>query len=182
MKYRYIPACVVLLIYSVFAYGLERQQTSSGIDEPIKGTVINYGLYNVVRSGRLVDNPLTSTGKSHTATTIQHVERTQHIPLRIGNYFAFQARIEHFPDKHFIKLKKVVRHPEMKLPDGSSTNGYAVNETKKVSSGVAFVISGYSFDESYELVEGEWVIQYWYEDKLLVEHKFVSFWPEVSSF
>lgn len=182
MKYRYIPAPFVLLIYAVYAYGIEQAKSSSGVNDSIKGTVINYGIYNVVKTGRLVNNPFTSTGQSHSATTIQLVERTQYIPLRIGSYFAFQTRVEYFPDMHFIKLKKVVRHPEMKLPDGSRTNGYVINETKKVSSGIAFAISGYSFDESYELVEGEWIIQYWYGEKLLVEQKFVSYWPEVSSF
>ena len=146
--------------------------------QPPGGQVIKYGLYEVIRTGRLVDNADTSTGKSHSASTIQFIRQTDRIPLKKGNYFGFQSRIEPLPDRHFIKLKKVVTHPEMTLPDGSKKVGYEVDETKKVSVGVAFTTSGYSLDEDYELVAGEWTIQYWFEDRMLVEQKFYTYWPE----
>jgi hypothetical protein len=152
-------------------------ETEAGHQAPA-GRVIKYGLYEVIRTGRLVDNPDTSTGKSHSASTIQFIRQTDRIPLKKGNYFGFQSRIEPLPDTHFIKLKKVVTHPEMTLPDGSKKAGYEVNETKKVSVGVAFTTSAYSLDEDYELVEGEWTIQYWFEDRMLVEQRFYTYWPE----
>jgi len=146
-------------------------------DQAPGGRVIKYGLYEVLRTGRLVDNPDTSTGKAHSSSTIQFIEQTDRIPIKMGNYFGFQSRIEPLPGVSFIKLKKVVTHPEMVLPDGSKKSGYEVVEIKKVSSGVAFTTSGYSLDEDYELVEGEWTFQYWLEDKMLIEQKFHTYWP-----
>ena len=144
-------------------------------DQEIVGRVTQYGLYEVLRTGPLVDKPETNTGKTHSASTIQLIEQTDRIPISKGVYFGFQTRIEPLPGRAFIKLKKIVRHPEMVLPDGSATSGYEVNETKKVSSGVAFTTSGYSLDEDYELVAGEWIFQYWLEDQLLVEQKFQTY-------
>ena len=144
-------------------------------DQEIVGRVTHYGLYEVLRTGPLIDNPDTNTGKTHSASTIQLIEQTNRIPISKGVYFGFQTRIEPLPGKAFIKLKKIVRHPEMLLPDGSATSSYDVNETKKVSSGVAFTTSGYSLDEDYELVAGEWVFQFWYENSLLVEQRFHTY-------
>lgn len=141
------------------------------------GRVIKYGIYELIRTGRLVDNPDTSTGKAHSSSTIQFIEQTDRIPIRKGNYFGFQSRIEPLPGVSFVKLKKVVTHPEMILPDGSRKSGYEVDEIKKVSSGVAFATSGYSLDEDYELVAGEWIFQYWIEDRMLIEQKFHTHWP-----
>ena len=177
---------VVLSLICVFALiACQQEPVESGNSaenqaghQAPRGRVIKYGLYEVIRTGRLVDNAGTSTGKSHSASTLQFIRQTNRVPLKIGNYFGFQSRIEPLPDRHFIKLKKVVTHPEMTLPAGSKKTGYQVDETKKVSIGVAFTTSGYSLDEDYELVEGEWTIQYWFEDRMLVEQKFYTYWPE----
>lgn len=147
----------------------------STTEKAIGGSVTRYGIYEVLRTGPLVDNPNTNTGKTHSASTIQLIEQTDRVPISKGIYFGFQTRIEPLPGKAFIKLKKVVTHPEMVLPDGSTTSGYQVNETKKVSSGVAFTTSGYSLDEDYELVAGDWAFQYWFEDTLLVEQRFHTY-------
>lgn len=143
--------------------------------QAISGRVTHYGLYEVLRTGKLINKPDTNTGKTHSASTIQLIETTDRIPINKGNYFGFQSRIGPFPGKSFIKLKKIVTHPEMVLPDGSIKTGYQLDETKKVSSGVAFTTSGYSLDEEYELVEGEWVFQFWYENSLLVEQRFHTY-------
>ena len=145
------------------------------VEQAISGHVTRYGLYEVLRTGPLVDNPETSTGKAHSASTIQHIKKTDQIPIKKGIYFGFQSRIEPLPGRAFIKLKKVVTHPPMVLPDGSTKTGYQLDEIKKVSSGVAFTTSGYSLDEDYELVAGEWVFQFWFEGNLLVEQKFQTY-------
>jgi hypothetical protein len=169
-------ACMLLLS----AFRLEAAETitavqDAGIVQTISGRVTRYGLYEVLRTGSLVDKPDTNTGKTHSASTIQLTEQTDRVPIRKGNYFGFQTRIEPLSGKSFIKLKKVVTHPQMVLPDGSIKTGYQVDEIKKVSSRVAFTTSGYSLDEDYELVAGEWVFQYWFEEELLVEKRFQTY-------
>jgi hypothetical protein len=182
MKLAMLALVCVLIMISCTQDTNESATTdqSTVVDQDIVGRVTQYGLYDVLRSGPLVDKPDTNTGKTHSASTIQHIKRTDQIPISKGVYFGFKTRIEPLPGKAFIKLKKVVRHPEMVLPDGSTSRGYQVNETKKVSSAVAFTTSGYSLDEDYEMVAGDWVFQYWYEDKLVVEQRFQTFHQQTS--
>jgi hypothetical protein len=170
MKFNFLSLVCMLLMGAC-----DRQATELVTDPTISGRVTSHGLYQVVRTGPLVDNAKTNTGKTHSASTIQLIEKTDRIPIKKGNYFGFQSRIEPLPGKSFIKLRKVVIHPPMVLPDGSSKTGYQLDETKKVSSGVAFTTSGYSLDEDYELVAGEWVFQYWLEGQLLIEQKFFTY-------
>lgn len=170
------PVCMLLLI-TLDLQAAETITPAQSVDttQAIRGRVTSYGLYEVLRTGPLINNSATNTGKTHSASTIQLIKQTDQIPLKKGNYFGFQTRIEPLPGKSFIKLKKVVTHPPMVLPDGSIKSGYQVDETKKVSSGVAFTTSGYSLDEDYELVVGEWVFQYWFAGKILIEQKFYTY-------
>jgi hypothetical protein len=172
-----VLACLLLLLAcdQKLSTTVPSVQDVADVELAISGRVTRYGLYQVLRTAPLVDKAGTNTGKTHSGSTIQLIERTDRIPIKKGNYFGFQSRIEPLPGKTFIKLKKVVTHPPMVLPDGSTKTGYQLGETKKVSSGVAFTTSGYSLDEDYELVAGEWVFQYWLEDKLLVEQKFQTY-------
>jgi hypothetical protein len=41
-----------------------------------------------------------------------------------------------------------------------------------VSSGSAVVLEGYGLQEDYELVEGDWIFQLWYDHRMLVEQRF----------
>lgn len=143
--------------------------------EDLTGRVIDYGIYEIIREGGLQRASGTSTGKSHRRSTLKLRETTERIPLRKGGFFGFYTRIEPFPGRSYVDLRKVVKHPRMVLPDGTVKTGYELTERKKVSQGVLFSLTGYVFDEDYELVEGDWVFQYWYEDRLLVEQKFTSY-------
>lgn len=168
-------ALAIMLVSCAHEPGADRRAVEP---PPLQGKVIDYGLYEVVRTGPLVTNPATSTGKAHSSSIIKILERTNRIPLEKGNYFAFKSRIEPLPDNHWITLRKVVTHPKMVLPDGSISTGYELRERKRVSNGVAFATAGYSLDEDFEMVAGDWVFQYWFQGQLLIEQRFTSHWPE----
>jgi len=39
-------------------------------------------------------------------------------------------------------------------------------------------LDAYALSEDYELVEGDWTFQLWYQGQLLIEQKFTTYWPE----
>ncbi len=41
-----------------------------------------------------------------------------------------------------------------------------------MSSGSAVALKGYGLQEDYELVEGDWIFQLWYDHRMLVEQRF----------
>lgn len=146
--------------------------------DALQGRVLEYGVYRSLQPGQIVSAPDTNTGLAHRRSLLKLERTTNRIPLRKNVFFGFKSRIEPFPERRYVELKKVVSHPPMRLPDGTVTDGYELIERKKVNQKVSIGITGYAFDEDYEMVEGEWRFQYWYGDRLLVEQSFVTYRPE----
>jgi len=149
------------------------------LDEPLKSMVNQRGIYRLVRSGGLVDNPNTSTGKSVVNPVIELVESSERIPLIKGVQIYLQYRLWYLPDQPtYIDLRRVLKHPEMKLPNGTVATGSDYMMKQKVSVNQAIGYTGYGLDEDYELVEGDWVFEIWYQGKKMIDQKFTTYWPD----
>lgn len=149
------------------------------IDGPLQAKVSQHGLYRMVRSSGIVDDPDTTTGKVVANPVIEMVKSTERIPLIKGAQMYLQYRIWPLPDQPaYVNLRRVLKHPEMTLPDGSVTTGSDFEIKRKVSSNHVIVYTGYGFDEDYELVEGEWIFEIWFRDQKLIEQKFITYWPD----
>jgi hypothetical protein len=147
-----------------------------------RGRVFEYGIYNALRKGRPRDELTANTGKVMNRPVLELREQTDRIPLVKDTYFAYRYRLMNFPKeeakKPAIKLRKVLVHPEMTLPDGSRSTGSDRGFKGRAFAGQVTGFDGYAFNEDYELVEGDWVFQIWYQDHLLVEQTFTMYWPE----
>ncbi len=148
----------------------------------IKAQVFQFGIYTAAKKGQIKDSPDTNTGKVVRKPTLEHASMTDRIPLVKDTYFGYQFRLWNLPPEVMIKpvmqLRKVLIHPEMTLPDGSKTTGWDRTFKGRVQVQQVLGFDGYGFNEDYELVEGDWIFQIWYQDKKLIERKFVSVWPE----
>lgn len=159
--------------------GAAPEKNASYLDKPIKAAVNQRGLYKLLRSGGIIDDPTTSTGKAVSKPVIQLVKSTERIPLIKGAQMYLQYRIWYLPDQPaYIDLRRVLKHPAMTLPDGSVATGSDYTLKGRVSVNQAIGYTGYGLDEDYELVEGEWVFEIWYQNKKLVEQKFTTYWPD----
>jgi len=87
-------------------------------------------------------------------------------------------RLSNLPGMRTVKLRRVLKHPEFTLPDGASSTGSDFMINKKLERGEVFAYDAYAFNEDYEMVEGEWIFQIWFEDKKLIEQTFNTYWPE----
>jgi len=151
----------------------------SFLNKPLQGKVNQHGLYRMVRSGGVVSDAKTTTGKVISKPVIQQVKSTERIPLLKGAQMYLQYKIWSFPNQPaYVDLRRVLKHPEMKLPDGTTTTGSDFNVKRRVSSNHVIVYTGYGFDEDYELVEGDWMFQIWHQNEKLIEQKFTTYWPD----
>lgn len=149
------------------------------LDQPFRSRVNQRGLYRLVRSGGLIDDASTSTGKAVSRPVIELVKSTSRIPLMKGAQIYLQYRLWYLPDRPaYIDLRRVLKHPEMKLPDGSIATGSEYMLKQKVSVNQAIGYTGYGLDEDYELVEGDWVFEIWYEGEKVIDQKFTTYWPD----
>lgn len=154
-------------------------KNKSYLDNPLKAKVNQRGLYRLVRSGGLIDNPATSTGKAVSNPVIQLVKSTQRIPLIKGAQMYLQYRFWYLPNRPaYVNFRRVLKHPEMTLPDGSVATGSDYIMKGKVSVNQVIAYTGYGLDEDYELVEGDWTFEIWYQDKKMIEQKFTTYWPD----
>jgi len=146
------------------------------------GRVIRAGIFKAVHEGRLLEDTSGTTGKSLKSLTLEFVSKAERIPLVKGTYLGFQYRISRLPHElentRVIELRRVLIHPEMTLPGGSMTMGSDYTVSRKIKLGKVNSYDAYGFHEDYELVEGDWTFQLWYEDALLIEQKFTTYSPE----
>ncbi len=154
-------------------------KTPDDPDQPLKGHVGRAGLYRLVRSGGVIDDPSTSTGKSVLKPVVELVRTTDRIPLIKGVQMYLQYRIWPLPAQTgYADLRRVLKHPPMTLPDGSVSTGSDYMIKGKVSANQAIGYTGYGLDEDYELVEGDWIFEIWYQDKKLIDQKFTTYRPD----
>jgi len=140
------------------------------------GRVLQYGLYELVRGGSVVDSKVTSTGKAVSKPVIQKIKQTERVALKKDAYFAYQYRLSHLAvDKPMVNLTRVLKHPEMTLPDGKKISRSEYTVKVPVKQGEVFAFDGYAFNEDYEMVEGDWIFQIWYQGNKLIEKKFTSY-------
>ena len=155
------------------------EKTTADLDKPLKGKVSRPGLYRLVRSGGVIDDPSTGTGKSVVKPVVELVKTTQRIPLIKGGQMYLQYRIWPLPAQPaYVDLRRVLKHPKMTLPNGSFSTGSDRMIKGKISSNQVIAYTGYGLDEDYELVEGDWVFEIWYQDKKVIEQKFTTYRPD----
>ena len=143
------------------------------------GKATRYGLFKERGRGRVVEVPDASTGKVIRGSTLEFVEEenTDRVPLRKGVRFGYRYWLKFPPEQKQPSLKRILIHPEMTLPDGSKVSHSERTITRKASHGIVTAIDAYALSEDYELVEGEWTFQLWYNEHKLVEQKFITFIP-----
>lgn len=177
-------SCVVIIYDNFFNQPINLEantfemQNNDDIVSP-QAKVIKAGLFKVIRSGGLVESKNTSTGKAIAKPVIQMLKTTERIPLVKDAHMSLQYRIWNLPEQPaYIKLRRVLKHPVMSLPDGSQSSGSDYMITGKVSVGQVIAYTGYGLNEDYEMLEGEWTFQIWYKDEKLIDHTFVTYYPD----
>ncbi|MBC2714742.1 MAG: DUF3859 domain-containing protein [Desulfobacteraceae bacterium] len=139
----------------------------------VSGQITQAGIYEA-ESIEKVKAPETTTGYTTNATGLKLVKTTDTIPAKLGLSFGFEyVLIGLEPNKNF-RLKKIISHPKITKPDGSVSEGYEMMITKKADAfGTIKDISGYIFNNDYEIQPGEWKFTLMYEDEKLIEKTFV---------
>lgn len=147
-----------------------------------KAHVFQFGLYKASRKGQVKKSPGTNTGKIIRKPKLEHLSMTDRVPLVKETYFGYQYRLFKLPhavaSQPFVQLRKVLIHPKMTLPDGSTTTGWDRPFKGRIEVQQVMGFDGYAFNEDYELVEGDWIFQIWYEDRKLIEQKFTAYRPD----
>ena len=155
------------------------QQRSHGSDEADvpRGKVTRFGLFLDRGAGWVQDSTQSSTGKVIRSATLVFDEETNRIPLVKGTVFSYRYWLKFAPSEQRPELTRVLMHPAMTLPDGSTVTRSERTITGNATHGIVTAIDAYALSEDYELVEGEWVFQLIWQDEKLVEQRFTTYVP-----
>lgn len=142
------------------------------------GHILRYGIFSPLRGGKIIKNEQTSTGKALSNLVMTFIRETEQIPIKKDRLLAYQYRLSNIPVKGYVELRRVLKHPSFTRPDGTVTTGSDYTIRKKVERNEVFAYDVYGLNEPYEMVEGNWTFQIWYQDRKLVEQKFTTYWPD----
>lgn len=150
------------------------REDSAGKTAAPSGRILRAGIFSKVSGGSIIESADTSTGKALSRLVMTFIRETDRIPIKKDTILGYQYRLSNLPDTPTVQLRRILRHPEFRLPDGSVNTGsdYIIN--KRVEHNEVFAYDVYALNENYEMVEGEWTFQIWYGDHLLVQQKFTT--------
>ncbi|HEC19528.1 MAG TPA: DUF3859 domain-containing protein [Gammaproteobacteria bacterium] len=143
-----------------------------------QASILEYGYYRFAGDTERLLRPSATSGYV-TRGKAQLVKKTQRIPLQKGRLFGFRFRIEGI-DRNVgvIPLQLVVKHPEMKKPDGSTSSGYRYRMDLKLTNGMVEDKTGYRLNEDFEMVEGDWSFEFLFMNKPLLKQQFTTYRQE----
>ena len=156
--------CALLLVASTAPYNIARAAPSAEI--------LEFGYYEVESEGQRFEDKNATSGIIQTGPTVKLVQQTDLIPIEAGRLFGFRFLLKGFTGKEDIDIREVVAHPRITRPGQKASTGFETKLPLIVRQGQLSDYAGYSLNHDYEMVEGEWRFEFWYEDKKLLEQKF----------
>jgi len=163
---------ILKLTFVVCALNAILVYPAMGADQQYKAEVTEFGYYKKIDDLERERNLAATSGYVKTGGQVELEAKTSEIPLKLNRLFGFKFRIEGFGDKDAVQLKLVVQHPVITRPNGSTSKGYNYPVLLEVKNGVIENQSGYSIDHEYEMVEGDWTFEYWYNEQKLLSQSF----------
>ena len=124
---------------------------------------LDYGIC-IINLKKTVSSDTTASGGYNVTEGVIFKNKTTNIPAEKGISFGIKYVVNGEPEGSKVKLKVVAIHPPIK----GRTKSSAMVDAKVGTWRADF----YTFNENYELLEGEWIFQIYDRDNLLIEKSF----------
>ncbi len=129
--------------------------------------IIDYGIYETgIRT--TVPMPISVSGKMNVVASVRLTEKTREVVGQLGTSFGFRYRIHGVPPGANVTIR--TRHPRLTNPETGKSMNYGEREQETAPGSERY--TGFSFDATYEIAEGEWAFQILYEGRIIGEQKF----------
>ena len=102
---------------------------------------------------------------------------TNEIPAALGKDFGVQYVVNTAPKGGEFRVTHVIKFPEGGLVQPNGRVYTEERENLKIRIGMP-TLHGYGFDESWEMVPGEWVFEVWHDNARLLHKSFTILPPE----
>lgn len=129
--------------------------------------ILDHGLYET-GTRTTVPMPISVSGKMNLVANVRLTEKTREVMGQLGTSFGFRYRIHGVPTGATVTIRTL--HPRLTNPETGKSMTFGEREQSVAEGGERY--TGYSFDASYEIAEGEWTFQILYEGRVIGEQKF----------
>jgi hypothetical protein len=157
-----------------FTIEAERSVTDQEEHAAPSGRVLEFGLYKQLGEDRGTPHIVpeaTAQRVWEDGNPLKLIAKTDQIPAVLGAGFFFISEITGLPEGSTDVLW-VVKHPEIRKPDGTTSTGYSYTRSLDTVDGRSLNQNGYFLDHNYEIAEGTWSFAFVYQGKTLVEQTF----------
>lgn len=134
--------------------------------------VIQSGLYNA-NIARRDSAPGTPTGKASLVDGPSFYSDASRVPAQLGVRFGFQYRLIGSPQGREARLRGVWHIPAPGITNPVSGNTYRQSARDFGALIGDTHVHGYGFDQDWEIVEGEWILEIWHNERLLASRSFM---------
>ncbi len=126
--------------------------------------ILDYGICNI-NLKETVSSDTTASGGYNITEGVVFISKTTNIPAEKGLSFGIKYVINGEPEGSKVTLKVVAIDPPIK----GKTKSSAIVDAKIGT----WRAEHYTFNESYEMVKGEWIFQIYHKEHLLIEKSFM---------
>ena len=136
----------------------------------VERTIItSYGTYEMSGGETTQEAGDTAAGHVHIAKGMKLVRTTDRVPRSKGTAFGYQFVVEGTPTGSHLPVVVSVRHPPFQRPGQEQSEQETWNQTVEVGMPS---YAGYSLDEEWKMVPGQWSVQVFHGPRLLAEKAF----------
>lgn len=159
---RKILSFFVLLVFAAVPHAAMPARA----DQP-SVVILDFGLYATGPSTR-VPMPISVSGTMNMVSNVRLTKETREVMGQLGTAFGFRYRVEGVPAGATVTIRTL--HPKLTNPETGKSMDYGERD-QTVSPGEERY-TGYSFDSTYEIGEGDWTFQIIYQGRVIAEQKF----------
>lgn len=145
---------------------------SRAMAEQPRVEILDHGTY-ATGTRTTAPMPISVSGKMNLVADVRLIEKTREVMGQLGTSFGFRYRVHGVPDGAAVTIR--TRHPRLTHPETGKSMNYGERDQIVTNGGERY--TGYSFDASYEIAEGEWSFQVLYEGRMIGEQKFRVIFP-----
>lgn len=137
--------------------------------------IVGYGLFEAIH-GKQETGYGRSALPADSVTNVRFTEFTEEIPGVLKTGFGVQYKVNSGPRGRPFPVTSVIKFPEGGLQVPGGRHYTESRENLKIPMG-SKTFYGYTFDEPWEIVPGDWVFEVWHRDTRIIHKTFTVVVP-----
>jgi len=134
--------------------------------------IIGAGFLTYEQAGERTDAPEAVGGKVIRPRNMQFLSDMPAVTARTGTSFGVRFMVLGEPRGEDVALRSVWKIPSPGFTDPKSGKSYKESSSEFTTQIGTAYLSGYGFNEQWEIVSGTWTLQIWQGNRKLLEHDF----------